>query len=263
MGGTLWDTATKTKVCDIDFVSKYVFLCDRQQQAAFSADGSRLAVLTHGGIASVLEAGTAEVLHELADHEAPVNGVAFSADDQWLVTASDDGTLRIWRADSGECEGVLEHGAPLHHPVFSPDGRWVAALDKDRTLRIWDVVARRKCARLPLDPEESGPLIFNFSPNGKCVLTASYGRDSAVLWDAQTGQKLAELHASGEGGPIRTMGFSTTGKRVLIGAAAGAALIYDTEVCGSAADLLALAARRVPRLLTGEERERFQIPIRK
>lgn len=256
-GGTLWDAATHSMVAPIEFYSNQQFLHDRVPQASFSPDGSRLAVLTRGGIASIIDVRTGQVLHALSDHSKTVTSVAYHADGRWLVTSSEDGTLRRWRSDSGRCEGVMEYGAPLYHAAFSPDGRWIAALDDRRALIVWEAETGRRSARIEPKPQPEAPVIFNFSPNGKCVLTASYDADVAVLWETASGKRLANLTVTDRDGPIRTMAFSPEGKRVVIGALFGPARLYATEMCGSLEDLLALAGRRVSRQLTTEERQQY------
>lgn len=50
--------------------------------------------------------------------------------------------------------------------------------------------------------------------------------------------------------------WSPDGKRIASGLASGEVLLHACEVCGSAAELLALARTRVTRSLTADERAR-------
>jgi WD40 repeat protein len=66
--------------------------------------------------------------------------VAWSPDEQHAVSASYDGTVRIWHVDSGACLHVL-HGrdaGPLN-AVWSDGGRRVHSCDGKGGLRIWAV----------------------------------------------------------------------------------------------------------------------------
>ncbi len=64
-------------------------------------------------------------------HRGPVVSVAFSPDDSTLVTGSEDGTVRLWNAVTGDPRGKpLEHGKPLKSMVLAPDGKSLASLDE-------------------------------------------------------------------------------------------------------------------------------------
>ncbi|MBL9134416.1 MAG: TIR domain-containing protein [Verrucomicrobiales bacterium] len=262
-GGALWDATKVSKIADIDFYSTHQFLADRVSQASFSADGERLAVLTRGGNASVINVKTGEVVHELSDHTKPVTSVAFDPEGRWMVTSSDDGTLRRWRSDTGKCEAIMEHDLPVRHAAFSPDRQWIAAVDESRAVIVWEATTGRRSQRIETRLNPEAPIIFNFSPNGTCILTAGYEDDQAVLWETTSGRRLAEFEGEGRDGPLRSLSFAAHGKHVVVGTLLGRALVYPTEIGGSLQDLLALANRRVSRQLTAEEREKYQTPTRR
>ena len=72
-----------------------------------------------------------------------------SPDGTWIVSASDDGTLKIWDAATG-----TERDHP-HRPhqrgdgcAVSPDGAWIVSASCDNTLRIWDAATGTERATL-------------------------------------------------------------------------------------------------------------------
>jgi WD40 repeat protein len=93
-----------------------------------------------------------------------------------------------------------------------------------------------------------------FSPDGKFVVTQSWD-GTARVWDAATGQSLAELCRHTD--PVFTATFSPNGKFVVTASAGGTTEIFACEICGSIEDLLALARTRVTRELTCEERQTY------
>ena len=72
--------------------------------------------------------------HEDFDHARRIQ-----PDGSRVVTASADGTARLWDASSGAVLTVLwGHGARMTHAAFSPDGTRVVTTSHDATARLWD-----------------------------------------------------------------------------------------------------------------------------
>jgi len=97
--------------------------------------------------------------------------VVFSSDGARIVTASVDGTARVWDAGSGRVIAVLSgHANAVRSAAFSPDGSRVITAGDDGTARIWDVVDGEVLAVLR---GHTGPVgSARFSPDGALVLTA-------------------------------------------------------------------------------------------
>ena len=54
--------------------------------------------------------GRGKLLRTLSGHKGSVRSVAFDAQGRWLVSASDDGTIRYWDPATGECLAILFAG---------------------------------------------------------------------------------------------------------------------------------------------------------
>jgi len=60
----------------------------------------------------------------LVGHQSAVTSLALSADNQYLVSGSEDCTARIWDVETLECQHVLsEHFEAVHAVAISPDQR--------------------------------------------------------------------------------------------------------------------------------------------
>ena len=66
-------------------------------------------------------------IQTLEGHEDNLNDVVFSPNGQWLASASDDQTVRIWNAETGGLEQILEEGTETFIVIFSPNGQRLAS----------------------------------------------------------------------------------------------------------------------------------------
>jgi WD40 repeat protein len=56
-----------------------------------------------------------------------------------IISGSDDNTLKLWDADSGNCILTLSgHSESVWAAAFSPDGKRIISGSFDSTIKIWD-----------------------------------------------------------------------------------------------------------------------------
>ena len=222
----VWDVATG------GVLAPAVVYPARVNRAAFSPDGTRFVLAvgnwTFGGPATmvggagearVFDAATGQPVTPPLAHDKPVRTAAFNLDGGRVVTASADGTARIWEVPSGKLLATLRHEREVCQASFSPDGRRVLTASFDGTAMLWDAGGRPAAP-----PLRHGRQVHDaaFSPDGCRVLTTSLD-SSAVLWDAATGQALARLpHSDG----VSAASFSGDGRRVVT-VSAGRARLWD------------------------------------
>jgi serine/threonine protein kinase/WD40 repeat protein len=105
-------------------------------------------------------------------HDGPVRSVRFSPRGDRLVSASDDGTARVWDAATGQPIGVpLRHAGAVRFAEFDDAGSRVLTQCDDGTARVWDATTGQPVTpplghRLPLKRAR-------FADGGTIVVTAS------------------------------------------------------------------------------------------
>ena len=191
----------------------------------------------------------------LSGHADWVRSVAFDGAGERLVTASVDGTARIWDVAGGDLEQILDVGSSLSHASFDPSGNRVVTGSLDGSARIWDWRSEQAVAFLFGHEEQVRHAAF--SPEGDLVVTGS-ADDTARVWDTATGDVVAVL--AGHGVSVVHVGFSPDGRQVLTVAGDGTARLWPIETRRGEA-LIAHAQSRRPRELTDEERRRFGLAV--
>jgi WD40 repeat protein len=124
-------------------------------------------------------------------HGDAVYAARFSPDGARVVTASADGTARLWDARGGAAIGLaLRHDDEVHDASFSGDGTRVVTRS-EATARLWDAHTGGVVGALMR--HDGRVFDASFSRDGTRVVTASADR-TVRLWDAYSGAPVgAEL----------------------------------------------------------------------
>jgi WD40 repeat protein len=130
--------------------------------------------------------GSPEPFWRVQAHDEWVAAVSFSPDDQLLVSAGDDGMVRVWETWSGlllhTFTGHYRDGKRfqpfLYAVAFAPDGQVLASGGADGTVRLWEVGTGRELQVLALDDEVRA---LAFSPDGALLVTGC-ARRAVQVW---------------------------------------------------------------------------------
>ena len=160
-----------------------------------------------------------------------VNSVAYSPDGQWIVTGSEDGTIRVWNAQSGARRTGVRRRHP-DHPVtsvaYSIDGRQIASGSRDQGLLLWDADTgadlRSLCRDASLDGESVESVTY--SADGRRIAIGS-GDGTISVYDAESCAELADFR--GHEGPIRCVAYSPDGRWIASGSTDRTIRVWDTE----------------------------------
>lgn len=138
---------------------------------AVSPDGRFVAAMDNLTNVSIKEIGTGKtiILHGHTDY---VNTVVFSPDGKFIVSASGDGTARVWEASTGREVFILRgHTNSVLTAIFSPDGKQILTGSEDGTARVWDATTGQLLSILG---GHTGAVVqVAFSADGKQIFTWS------------------------------------------------------------------------------------------
>jgi WD40 repeat protein len=193
------------------------------------------------------------------EHRASVRAIDLDSKGLRLLTGSDDGTARVWDAQTGKplC-APLDQEAPLNVVRFSPNGRCFVTATSDETFlpryaRVWSAETFE-----PLTPKlwhQDGVLDAAFSPDGKILATA--GEDNVLqLWDAFSGVPLSPRLRQPQ--KVDYVSFSPDGKLLLISCRSSYLRVYHAATGEPVSDLIPHgASEALPTFLPDSSRISF------
>lgn len=74
----------------------------------------------------------------LYGHSECVTCAAYSPDGHYVVSSSEDNTIRIWDVQTGKCIQVYNNNDELMSYVdFTPDGKYIISISFNATLKVW------------------------------------------------------------------------------------------------------------------------------
>jgi hypothetical protein len=150
----------------------------------------------------------------------------FSPDGARAVTASTEGTVRIWNSTNGALLLTLVHDGPVNTVAFSPDGKHLVSAFDDGKARVWN---SSKGILVRTFHHASAVKDASFSPNGKLIVTASRDK-TARLWHAQTGAPIgAPFNHKSE---VRAAAFSPDSQKIFK-VCDRVAFVWDLHKAGS------------------------------
>ncbi len=159
----------------------------------------------------------------------------FSPDGTKVASATVEGSLKLWDAESGEELLTLEdyqgrikvnqRALPYRRTcAFSPDGKRIVSAYDPEELKVWDT---RTGALLFTMPIKEGTIeSFNYSPDGmRIVSQSSYsnplsirggeGAATVTLWDATSGEPISTLRDKWQNLAHSSFRFSPDGRWIL------------------------------------------------
>lgn len=118
-------------------------------------------------------------------HMGNVTSLAWHCDAKWLVTGSEDGTLKIWDTRTSRPQRIYDHRNPVNDVVVHPNQGELVSCDQGGSVKVWDL-SENGCSH-ELVPEEEVPIrSVTVASDGSC-LVAGNNKGNVYVWRIQNG----------------------------------------------------------------------------
>ncbi|KAI0310037.1 hypothetical protein OF83DRAFT_1071175 [Amylostereum chailletii] len=162
----------------------------------------------------------------LRGHNDGICSVAYSPDGTRIVSGSDDWTIRIWDAETGQPVGkpLQGHTSEVNSAAYSPDGTRIVSGSYDKAVRIWCAETGQAIGD-PLQCHTSAVFCVAYSPDGTRIISSS--RDATIcIWNAETGKLVGEP-LQGHTQAIFSVAYSPDGTHVVSGSRNNVVCFWD------------------------------------
>lgn len=146
----------------------------------FSPNGQLIAVGNLAYFELQLRRPDGSLVASLKGHQGGITQARFSPTGEQIVTASMDGTAKLWNREGHLQLTLIGHKGVVWGVAFSPDGRWIATAGEDSTVKLWRAADGQLVRTFA--GHTSKVYSITFSPDGQMI--ASAGRDLTIkFWN--------------------------------------------------------------------------------
>jgi len=182
-----------------------------------------------------------QVMMTLRGHQNMVFSVAIDPDGEHIISGSQDGTVKVWDAETGSELRTLQHqhGATVWSVAFNRKTQRIVSCDSSYAwgeIKVWDIATGKELMTIR-DKDVLSVAFVTFSPDGNQIVSCS---DKVVkVWDAATGTQAMTL--IGHNNNVVSVAVSPDGKRIVSGGADNMIKVWDAS---TGTELMSLRGHR-------------------
>lgn len=125
-------------------------------------------------------------------HKGNITALEIQAEGKWMVTSSEDGTVKVWDMRSGTIQRDYHHREPVNDVVIHPNQGEVISCDHGGNLRVWDLT-ENTCTH-HLIPEEGVPVRSVSVASNGTMLVAGNNKGNCYVWRMFNSRDVTSLH---------------------------------------------------------------------
>lgn len=229
-GVKLWDAESGQKLNELAGHTNWV------RAIAFSHDGQCLATGSGGYLGKdgkpvvgddnsvrIWDIDNGNAIRVFEKNKEPILAVAFSKDDQELISCGDDDNVKLWQRDSGNLlQNMLGHWDDVHCVIFVPGRHFAVSGSEDGGIRLWDL--DRGVEIWSFSGHEGSVESLACTSDRKYLVTGS--KDATIrIWDFNSGEKLREF--KGHVGEVNCIQITPDDNYIIAGGSDGIVRVFD------------------------------------
>ncbi len=192
----------------------------RSDTLTYSPDGSKIAVATRE--IRVFNFRTVQFQQTLSGHTNGIYRMIFSSDGSTLVSASWDGTIRLWDTSTGSNRLTIEGHFNFRSVTLSPNGKTIATTSDDGIF-LWNASNGKFTKAFDVEIQSG---IIAYSPDGNTLAIERWNEGPQIqLLNARTGRVKKNLRYQGESALF--IAYSPDGKMLASGSWDGTVLLWN------------------------------------
>ncbi|MBV6625372.1 MAG: serine/threonine protein kinase [Rivularia sp. (in: Bacteria)] len=170
---------------------------------------------------------TWQCINSFTAHSGSINSIAVSFDRMYLMSGSDDCTIKLWDINTNSLVWTFEnHGTIVRSVAFNPAiANLVAMGDDNNIIKLWQVNSGQTiCTLKGHTGWFTGVSSVIFSPNGQILVSAG-GDKTVKVWNVNSGKIINTLR--GHDSSVCSVAISPDGKFIASGSTDTRAILWD------------------------------------
>ncbi|KND03083.1 TOR complex subunit LST8 [Spizellomyces punctatus DAOM BR117] len=126
-------------------------------------------------------------------HTGNVTSIGFQSAGRWIVTGSEDGTIKIWDVRAPGIQRDYELKSPVNDVIIHPNQGELISCDQNGSVKVWDL-GENACTHELLPEEDTPARSVTMAADGS-ILVAANNKGNYYVWKTKTTGDLTQLEA--------------------------------------------------------------------